>query len=481
MRRALLLASVAVLAALAVAPSAALGSPDPLVFTPKPPPGPHPPPEPGEPPPPPPKPPPVGSFEGPCGLAVDTSGDFYVADYYHDVIDHYILDIDIVIQKVEFKYIEQIAGVAADNGPCGLAVDNETGQYLVNERHGAVLGFSSAIGADRIVLDPGPASGVAIGPGDGFTYVDDFDHVSVYAPNGTPVEVSGQPLRIGAGSLGAGYGIAVSGYPATKDFVYVPDATSNTVKVYDPATDTENPVQELDRRFTSLRDSAVAVDDSSGEVYIVDNLQPGTTDSPEAVIQIFAADGSYEGRLKYNIIDARPPGLAVDNSGISQGRVYVTTGNTALASLMVYPAHSAGSEARAAIPNEPFLPPGQGAEAPLPEPPPPVTCVNDSCQELSSQPRDLPLATLLDAPGNGPVRFFDTNRVSRVLKLRGHHRHRRGARRRKGAGRRTWSGGTGRDGHRQHPRLLARPLLAASPRQRGEVGDREVRAAHRPQ
>jgi hypothetical protein len=32
-------------------------------------------------------PPPAAEFEGPCGLAVDTVGNFYVADYYHHTVD----------------------------------------------------------------------------------------------------------------------------------------------------------------------------------------------------------------------------------------------------------------------------------------------------------------------------------------------------------------------------------------------------------
>ncbi|HEX4308281.1 MAG TPA: NHL repeat-containing protein [Solirubrobacterales bacterium] len=360
--------------------------------------------------------PPAGELERPCGLAVDTSGNFYVADNGHDVVDGF---------SSSFGYFGQVTGAAPATGPCGLAVDDEIGHYVVNEMHGAVIEYSSLTGAGKTVLDPGPATGVAIDPTTGDTYVDDIDHVSVYGPSGAPVEVGGQPLVIGAGSLVSGYGIAISHDIATSGFVYVPDAATNTVKVYDPATDVEEPVESLTTDFTSLRDSAVAVDDASGDVYVADDLQPGTSECPEAAIQVFGADGDYGGRLKYNIVDAQPPGLAVDNSGTSsQGRVYVTTGNSERASVMLYQPGSAGSEAAAALPCPSPLPPGQGSEAPLPEPPAPVTCVGDSCQNLPSEPRDPTLSTLLVAPGNGPVKFFDTNQVSHVRNLRGHH-HRR--------------------------------------------------------
>jgi DNA-binding beta-propeller fold protein YncE len=389
-------------------PGVALASPDPFILTPKPT---------DEPPV-----PPVGELEAPCGLAVDPSGNLYVSDYAHGAVDRF---------SSGLGYSGQMAGV----GACGLAVDDSISKYIVNEPHGKVLAFTSLSGAGKTTLDPGPATGVAIDPATGRTYVDDGDHVSVYAPNGASVEVSGHPLVIGEGSLIDGYGIAISGNATTKGFLYVPDAATDTVKVYDPATSVANPVEELSIEFTSLRDSAVAVDDSSGEVYVADALQaPHTTECPEAAVHVFAANGSAEGRLKYNVVDAFPPGLAVDNSGGStQGRVYVTSGNSESSSVMLYQPHSAGTEAAPAPPCPSPLPPGLGAEAPLPEPPSAVTCVGDSCQHLPSEPRDPTLTTLLEAPGDGPVKFFDTNQVAHVRRLSGHHHKGKGKKRHRSA------------------------------------------------
>src|SRR6476659_3628096 len=70
-----LLAAAAILSAPAWAASG-----DPNIITPQPPP-------PSSGPPPPPKPPPNSYLNGPCGLAVDSSGNVYVADYYHGVVD----------------------------------------------------------------------------------------------------------------------------------------------------------------------------------------------------------------------------------------------------------------------------------------------------------------------------------------------------------------------------------------------------------
>ena len=185
---------------------------------------------------------------------------------------------------------------------------------------------------------PGSAVDTAIG---GNVYVDNRTYISVYDQAGNPVLSEGQPLRIGAGSLGDGYGVAVSQYFATAGRLYVPDASSNTVKVYDPAIDKVNPVAEIKNPagepFSSLRDAAIAVDKETGDVYFTDNLQPTFTEQPQAMVYVYNAANVYKGHLKYNVVDGLPVGLAVDNGlGEFQGRVYVTSGNTNASSVYSY-------------------------------------------------------------------------------------------------------------------------------------------------
>ncbi len=407
MRRTLLV-SILALGALATVPAVGSATSEPYTFTP----------EPGNAY----EVPPVGYLEGPCGIAVDFEGNFYIADYGHHAIDVFGPSLD---YGEQIKEAPTHSGASStDNGPCGLAADS-LGRLYVNELHRAVLRLNTE-------LDPGPATGVAAEAAGGNVFVDDRTHISAYGPTGAPIEVAGQPLQIGEGSLEKGYGAAISAYPGTKGFLYVADAGSNTVKVYDPATDIENPVEEIAPGFISLRDSALAVDDETGEIYVVDDLQPNVTESPEAVVQVFEADGHYEGRLKYNVFNARPVGLAVDNSGSSsQGRVYVTSGTTEYASVLIYQPGSAGSETYSAPPIREPLPPAQGSGAPLPEPPPPVTCEGDSCQQLPADPTDPTLTTLLEGSVDPPVRYFNTNRLPHYATFRGHHRrraHRKGKR-----------------------------------------------------
>jgi DNA-binding beta-propeller fold protein YncE len=288
--------------------------------------------------------PPGNGLEGPCGAGVDSKGIFYIADYYHRVVDAF------KTVNGEPRYLTQMnmQDDGTDNGPCGLALDS-AGNLYVNDYHRDVVRYTpaafplatgTAYGPAE-TIDSGDPTGVAVDPGTGDVYVNDRTHIAVYE---APVQPEDQPqLEIGHGTLLDGYGLAFSSHSASKGRLYVADAATDTVKVYDPAIDTVNPVGEIDGAdlpgggFVSLRDSALAVDRVSGLIYVVDELLPEGYERPEAAVFAFDPAGDYAGRLADNVIDARPPGLAVDNSATgSQGRVYVTSGNTEGARVQIY-------------------------------------------------------------------------------------------------------------------------------------------------
>jgi hypothetical protein len=286
-------------------------------------------------------PPPSGKFEGPCGLGVDAAGNFYVSDYYHHAIDVY---------TPGAEYSTQLAGEDPLDGPCGLALD-ASGDLYVNNFHRDVVRFgpSSDFGAGTTLAGAGVDSfhptGVAV-DATGTLYVDERERIATFDGAG----VEGEP--IGAGSVEDGYGVAVSAYPATAGFVYVPDAATQTVEVFDPIASRTVPVARIDGsgtpvgHFVSLRDASIAVDDATGTVYVVDDLTPQYTEGHEGVVYAFDPGGVYLGRLKYSIETALPAGLAVDNSPTAtQGRIYVTSGNTDAAAVYAYPPGSAGSAA----------------------------------------------------------------------------------------------------------------------------------------
>jgi DNA-binding beta-propeller fold protein YncE len=281
-------------------------------------------------------PPPILELEGPCGIAVRSSGHLFVANYYRHSIESIA-----PVPSPEFS--TPLTGVDPLDGPCGLAVDGSNRLYVNNyhrnvERYTPLgQGFGSPT-----VIDSSHPTGVAADTVTGRVYVAARTHIAVYdADSGAPVMDGADPLRIGEGEIEHGYGAAVSRYTATAGFLYVPDAATGTVKVFDSADGSvvEPAIAGPPGGFGSLRDSAVAVDRVTGDVYVADTLAyPQYTETPQAVIQVFDAAGAYKGQLKYPVVDSSPVGLAVDNSaGANQGRVYVTSGNTTEAKIYAYP------------------------------------------------------------------------------------------------------------------------------------------------
>jgi hypothetical protein len=330
MRRALLTVSCAALLALGLAAPAQGAFDDPLfVFTP---------PVAGQP-----KVQPAGNFEGPCGLGVDSTARLYVSDYYHHAID-------VFSSANPPAYVTQLANVDPTDGPCGLALDASNNLY-VNNYHRNVAKFGPAFAFTPGPIfdsgDPGDIfanpTGVAVDPATNNVYVDDRAYIAAYGSSGAPLATP----KIGAGTLTDGYGIAVSGFPATAGRIYVPDDGTDTVKVYNPAIDAVNPVGLISGPpggFKSLDDSAIAIDNTTGEIYVIDTLGPQFTEKPQATVYVFTSTNTYKGRLKHNVIDGAPSGLAVDNSPTgAQGRVYVTSGITVGASIYAYPPGAATS------------------------------------------------------------------------------------------------------------------------------------------
>ena len=379
---------------LAAAPAQAATG-DPLyVFTPQPPP------PPGSP-----VPPPSGYLNGPCGLAVDSVGNFYVADQYHGTVD---------VFSSSHSYLVQLSGLG---DPCGLGLDPSNHLY-VGGYHGAVKKFGAypSFGSGA-AIDSGHSTGVATDTA-GNVYVDERDRIVEYDSGGAEI------AQIGLGDLGEGYGVAVSGYSGTEGRIYVPDAASNTVKVFSASGTLVDEIKDpYGHPFVSLRDAAIAVDDSTGRVYFADDTQPTDTEQPLAKIYIYSPADAWLGFLRYAVVDALPPGLAVDNSEAStQGRVYVTSGNSNGAGVYAYPPGVAPVAAPLA-PTTPGALPGGG---PL-DPTIPIggatigatgtqiACEGDACQVLPPEPVDPTLTTLLSGHGNPRPHYPGT--VSRCVRL----------------------------------------------------------------
>jgi len=260
-----------------------------------------------------------GGIEGACGVAV-TPGTIYVSDYYHHGID---------VFSSGGEYLSRMPGNPID-GPCQLAT-SASGALYANDWHEGVSRMLPSV----LNFDSENSTGVAVDQATGNIYVNDRTYVAVYEPSGAAVLDEGQPLRIGLGSLGDAYGLAVAGGK-----VYVPDAADDTVKVYEPAIDPVIPAAAIDGtatpqgRFVSLVDAAVAIDPTNGHLVVLDNLQPGF-EFPQAGIEEFDSSGNFLGQVAQKVIDGEPGGLAFDGSTL-----YVTNGNSEEAALFKFGAYA---------------------------------------------------------------------------------------------------------------------------------------------
>ncbi|HWH20742.1 MAG TPA: hypothetical protein VN671_09420, partial [Solirubrobacterales bacterium] len=266
------------------------------------------------------------TLEGPCGAAVNSEGDLFVSDYYRSKI---------VVFDPSGEFLTQIAGVSPVDAPCGLAID-AAGVIYANLYHGgiAVLEPSGSTYTNRGVELTTHATGVAIDPVTGNLLVDERTAIGEYE---LPLTAGEAPLRT-IGSLGDGYGLAVSDFAGTEGWVYAADAADATVKAFDPATSLTAPVEEIDGsgtplgRFNDLTDAALSLDNTDGHLLVADNLDGQLFEQPRAAVEEFDPAGAFLENLEPQVIDGEPIGLTVDDSG----NVYVTSGNSEKATVFVY-------------------------------------------------------------------------------------------------------------------------------------------------
>jgi DNA-binding beta-propeller fold protein YncE len=279
--------------------------------------------------------PPVeGQIEGPCGLAISPGGGLYVSEYYHRTIDVYSTPSLPPASPAPFQTqlvlpgSNPLFGVNTLDGPCGLAFDG-AGNLYVNELHQNVR---KGVGGG--VIDDGESTGLAVDPTTERLYVNDRTYIAEYALPASPGDA---PLQQFATSLNDGFGLAA--YEGT---VYAADAASGTVKAYRPIeANPDQPMATIEHGFTSLTDSALALDPSNGHLLVVDNAQPGYLHPQSAIFEFgsLAGGSGFLGRLPGAPVVGAPSGIAVTASG----QVLVTDGNGELSNVFQYSPYSGAS------------------------------------------------------------------------------------------------------------------------------------------
>jgi DNA-binding beta-propeller fold protein YncE len=266
-----------------------------------------------------------GEIEAACGLAFSGSI-LYVSDYYHGQIYTYEKPTKAPFPQELFQYKSATSVGSAPEGPCQLA-SGPAGALYANVWHQSALRVFPSAKTFDIASPTGLATDSA-----GNLYVNDRTHVSVYSSTGTLLQ------EVGAGHLIDAYGLAVSGKE-----VFVADARTNEVVVFEPSVDPVNPKRTItgtsSKPFTSLKDASLAIDPTNGHLLVLDDLQPGF-EHPHGAIDEFDDEGHFIAQLKDQVIDALPSGMAVDPE---TGMLFVTSGNTERSNAFAWSAEGGGS------------------------------------------------------------------------------------------------------------------------------------------
>jgi len=168
---------------------------------------------------------PAGEFDHPCGTAVDSEGNVYVASAGLSAVD---------VFSPDHTYLTTIDTASP---PCGVAVDSKGVLYVAGE-DGNVAQYTPAsypfTGAPSygpaVVIDAsGEAQGIAVDPGDDRLYVAEGDHVSSYQRDGTSGQDAVQEIFIAGAAASGSFTLSFEGQ------------TTGPIEVEPPAAPGERP------------------------------------------------------------------------------------------------------------------------------------------------------------------------------------------------------------------------------------------------
>ncbi|HEY2335162.1 MAG TPA: hypothetical protein VGH58_09170 [Solirubrobacterales bacterium] len=268
-------------------------------------------------------------FERVCGLAVDSAGNRYVAEFTAQ---------EVKVYSPSGTLITSFATSANGASPCGLAVDSQ-GDVYVNGRLSDVAKYKpssfpptasttyapdTSVNTNGVLTSEG-ARGVAVNPANDDVYVSFSGHISSYQPDGTPIsETIGEAAVPGAAFSGLG----VRGSTGK---IYAYD--SESAKAYVLSPDGSKVLTEVDGSGTQAGSfqspfHGLAVDQSNGHFYLSD---VGPAEGGHRVVDEFDSGGELVSELPTPpaLKDANPTGLAADNSGgENEGDVFISAGQS---------------------------------------------------------------------------------------------------------------------------------------------------------
>ncbi len=240
-----------------------------------------------------------GQFDNPCGIAVDASGNVYVGDTYNNRVQKFSSTGEYL---TKFQAIGQ-GGLPGLTYPWGVAIDASGNVYVADSMNFRVVKFSSSGLQQGGMGTEGYGDGQLIYPrgiavdASGNVYVCDSENhrVEKFSSTGVYQTQLGGTLGSGDGQFSTPYGVAVDG----SGNVYVLDSYNHRVQkfsstlVYQTQWGTWG---EGDGQFNYPWGIAV---DSLGNVYVADSSNyriqkfsaPSSTPSPSATVHATTDSG----------------------------------------------------------------------------------------------------------------------------------------------------------------------------------------------
>ncbi len=261
-----------------------------------------------------------------CGVAVDQSdGDVYIGSYNNRIWRY--SPAGAIVAEGDYS-----GGIETSIHPCALAVAKgvlyakdweefpTVGAGAVDEYETSafVTGTPPSVSGSPVAAN---ATAVAADPASGDVYLDESKQVSVINAEGEPLYSFGEKE---IGSASAGVAVRTGGK------AYVSDATNHEIHAYGPTLEAGNRANLGGfGSFSGEAPQALAVDQTSGDVYAIDNSAGKLLRFTASGTPADFSAGPGKGTNAIPGLSFQPFGsvdeVAVDNSGgPSDGNVYVT-------------------------------------------------------------------------------------------------------------------------------------------------------------